>query len=145
MAMLIQQISVFIENQPGRLTEVVDVLANSQVDITALSLADTSDFGILRLIVDKPEVARAALRESGFIVKATEVLAVAMNDAPGGLASVLHTVTDAGITIEYMYAFVGKREGKAVVVMRVDQLDAAIEALRNDARTLVSARDIYNV
>jgi hypothetical protein len=143
--MLIQQISVFIENQPGRLTEVTDVLTKSNVDITALSLADTSDFGILRLIVDKPDVAQMALRESGFVVKSTEVLAVAMDDQPGGLSSVLHAMTDSGVTIEYMYAFVGKREGKAVVVMRVGDLERAIAALKNDNRTIVNARDIYNL
>ena len=143
--MLIQQISVFIENQPGRLTEVADILSKSNVDITALSLADTSDFGILRLIVDKPDVALISLRESGFIVKSTEVLAVAMEDQPGGLASVLNTINHAGIFIEYMYAFVGKQDGKAVVVMRVSDLDRAIAALKNDSKTLVNARDIYNL
>lgn len=143
--MLIQQISVFIENQPGRLTEVADLLAQSKVDITALSLADTSDFGILRLIVDQPDVAQQALREGGFIVKSTEVLAVAMTDQPGGLASVLKTIADAGISIEYMYAFVGKQDGKAVVVMRVNDLEGAVASLKNDGKTLVSARDIYNM
>ncbi|MDF2838651.1 MAG: amino acid-binding domain protein [Evtepia sp.] len=143
--MLIEQISVFIENQPGRLTEVADVLAKNNVDITALSLADTSDFGILRLIVDQPDVAQVALRENGFIVKSTEVLAVAMDDQPGGLACVLHAIKDAGISIEYMYAFVGKHDGKAVVVMRVSDLDASILALKNDTSTVVNARDIYNV
>ncbi len=143
--MLIKQISVFIENKPGRLTEVTDLLAQYQVDITALSLADTSEFGILRLIVDKPDAAQMALREAGFAVKATEVLAVAMDDQPGGLASVLHTIAAAGVSIEYMYAFVGKRDGKAVVVMRVSDLDAAVTALQHDSKTLVNARDIYNV
>lgn len=143
--MLIQQISVFIENQPGRLTEVADVLAQSKVDITALSLADTSDFGILRLIVDQPEEARKALTDNGFIVKSTDVLAVAMDDRPGGLASVLRTIKDAHISIEYMYAFVGKQDGKAVVVLRVSDLDGAAAALQNDSKASVSARDIYNL
>ena len=143
--MLISQISVFVENKPGHLCEVTDILAESKVDITALSLADTSDFGILRLIVDKPDVAQMALREKGFIVKSTDVLAVAMDDQPGGLTSVLHTINTANISIEYMYAFVGKRDGKAVVVIRVNDLEGAAAALQNDATTLVSARDIYNL
>lgn len=143
--MLIKQISVFIENKPGPLTEVTDVLSQNKVDITALSLADTSEFGILRLIVDKPDAAQMALREAGFAVKATEVLAVAMDDQPGGLSAVLHTIAEAGITIEYMYAFVGKKEGKAVVVMRVSDLDSAVTALQNDTKTAVTARDIYNL
>lgn len=143
--MLIQQISVFIENKPGRLTEVTDVLAQNNVDITALSLADTSEFGILRLIVDKPDAAQMALREAGFAVKATEVLAVAMEDQPGGLSAVLHTIANSGISIEYMYAFVGKTEGKAVVVMRVSDLEGAVTALQQDRKTTVTARDIYNL
>lgn len=143
--MLIKQISVFIENQPGRLTEVTDVLAQNKVDITALSLADTSEFGILRLIVDKPDAAQMALREAGFAVKTTEVLAVAMDDQPGGLSAVLHTIFEAGISIEYMYAFVGKKEGKAVVVMRVSDLESAVTSLQNDSKTVVTARDIYNL
>ena len=143
--MLIQQISVFIENQPGKLSEVTDILAQSNVDITALTLADTSDFGILRLIVDKPDVAQMALKESGFIVKSTEVLAVAMDDQPGGLSSILHTVSSVGISVEYMYAFVGKTDGKAVVVMRVDSLDLATAALKKDPNASVTARDIYNL
>lgn len=143
--MLIKQISVFIENQPGRLTEVTEVLAQNKVDITALSLADTSEFGILRLIVDKPDAAQMALREAGFAVKVTEVLAVAMDDQPGGLAAVLNAIKEAGISIEYMYAFVGKKEGKAVVVMRVSDLEAAVTALQHDSKTTVNARDIYNL
>ncbi len=143
--MLIRQISVFIENQPGLLTEVSDILAKSNVDITALSLADTTEFGILRLIVNQPDLAMRALRDGGFIVRDTEVLAVAMDDSPGGLASILHTVKEAGVSIEYMYAFVGKRDGKAVVVMRVNALEKAAAALKNDSKTLVDARDIYNL
>lgn len=143
--MLIQQISVFIENKPGHLAEVTELLAKSKVDITALSLADTADFGILRLIVDRPELAQTVLRENGFIVKSTDVLAVAMEDQPGGLSSVLNMITEAGISIEYMYAFVGKKDGKAVVVMRVNDLQGAIATLKNDTNTIVNARDIYNL
>ncbi len=143
--MLVQQISVFIENQPGRLEEVARILGQSGVDITALSLADTAEFGILRLIVDKPDRAQEALREAGLIVKVTEVLAVAMEDQPGGLASVLHHISQAGVTIEYMYAFVGKQDGKAVVVMRVGDLPAAAKALEKNLATPVTARDIYHL
>lgn len=144
--MIIQQISVFVENESGPLSEIADILAEGQIDITALSLADTSDFGILRLIVDQPEKAQKTLHDHGFIVKTTEVLAVGMDDRPGGLASILHCITDAGISIEYMYAFVGKKEGKAVVVIRVSDKEAAIAALERDTKaTLISARDIYNL
>lgn len=143
--MFIQQLSVFIENRPGMLAEVTDALAKGKIDITALSLADTAEFGILRLIVDQPQQAQDTLRQAGFVVKMTDVLAVAMDDSPGGLAGVVHTVTDAEISIEYMYAFVSKREGKAVVVMRVSDLDRALTTLKHDQKTLVTARDIYNL
>ena len=143
--MLIKQISVFIENRPGSLANVTEALADSKVDIIALSLADTSEFGILRLIVDKPDEAKTALREAGLIVKSTDVLAVAMDDRPGGLAGVVRLIADAGLSIEYMYAFVGKKDGKAVVVVRVNDLEAAMVALNKDGSTIVTARDIYNL
>lgn len=143
--MLLQQISVFIENQPGHLAEVCDILASKDVDISALSLADTSDFGILRLIVDQPDIAAASLREKGFIVKATSVLAVAMDDQPGGLASILRSVTQEGISIEYMYAFVGKEEGRAVVVIRVSDTESAISALKNDGKTIITSQEVYRL
>lgn len=143
--MLIEQISVFIENQPGKLSEVMDMLTEHQVDISALSLADTSDFGILRLIVDKPEFARQVLSEQGLIVKQTQVLAVAIADQPGGLAKVLHRISDSGISIEYMYAFVGKQDGKAVVVMRVNDPKAAMEVLSKSNDGAGNAREIYRL
>lgn len=143
--MFIQQLSVFIENRPGMLAEVTDALAEGKIDITALSLADTAEFGILRLIVDQPQQAQSMLREAGFVVKVSDVLAVAMDDRPGGLAGVVHTVTDAGVSIEYMYAFVSKRDGKAVVVLRVSDLAAAEAVLEKNEKTVVTARDIYNL
>lgn len=143
--MLISQISVFIENRPGRLVEVTELLSQHKVDITALSLADTSEFGILRLIVDQPELAQSTLREGGFAVKTTQVLAVSMEDRPGGLSGVLATIAAAGLSVEYMYAFVGKQDGKAAMVVRASDLEAATKALAQDGRGLVSARGIYNL
>ncbi|MEG2000873.1 MAG: acetolactate synthase [Evtepia sp.] len=141
--MLIKQISVFIENQKGRLAEVLSILAEHRIDISALSLADTSDFGILRLIVDKPDTASEILRSEGLIVKVNDVLAIAMDDRPGGLSGTLNAIAD--ISIEYMYAFVGKQDGKAVVVMRVSDADAAVKALQKDDVTIVDAHDIYRL
>lgn len=143
--MFIQQISIFIENKPGHLADVVDVLAQNQIDISALSLADTSDFGILRLIVDQPDLAYRVLREHGLVVKLTDVIAVAMDDQPGGLASILQYVSASGNSIEYMYAFVGKQAGKAVVVMRVRDPEAVVSALEKDAVTIIDAREIYRL
>lgn len=121
------QLSVFIENKFGRLEAVTDVLKENNVDISALSLADTSDFGILRLIVDKPEEAKAALLNAGIMVKTNHVTAAAMDDKPGGLARLLHLLTQAHISIEYMYAFMGKQDGKAFTVIRADDNKKAEE------------------
>lgn len=126
---MIKQLSVFVENKFGRLVAVTEVLAKNNIDINALSLADTSDFGILRLVVDKPEDAAVALTEHGVTVKCTEVIAAAMDDCPGGLSFILDTLTNEKINIEYMYAFMGKTEGKAWTVMRVDDSERAEKVL----------------
>lgn len=126
---MIKQLSVFVENKFGRLAAVTEVLAKNNIDINALSLADTSDFGILRLVVDKPEDAAVALTEHGVTVKCTKVIAAAMDDCPGGLSFILDTLTNEKINIEYMYAFMGKTEGKAWTVMRVDDSERAEKVL----------------
>ncbi len=125
-----KQLSVFVENKVGRLSAVLNVLKENNVDISALSLADTSEYGILRLVVDKPDLASDALKASGVMVKCTEVIAAAMDDAPGGLAELLSVLTDANVGIEYMYAFIGKEEGKAWTVLRVDDIDGATEVFK---------------
>ncbi|MBD9247214.1 MAG: acetolactate synthase, partial [Clostridiales bacterium] len=102
--MLITQISVFIENQPGKLGEVTQVLADNGVDMSALSLADTTDFGILRLIVNDPDKATEVLRTHDFIVKQSPVIAAVVDDRPGGLTEVLQILSFAGVSVEYMYA-----------------------------------------
>lgn len=122
-----KQLSVFVENKVGRLSAVLDVLKDNYVDISALSLADTSEYGILRLVVDKPDIALDALKASGVMVKCTEVIAAAMDDAPGGLAELLSVLSDANVGIEYMYAFIGKEAGKAWTVLRVDDVEAATD------------------
>lgn len=123
-----KQLSVFVENKVGRLSAVLNVLKENNVDISALSLADTSEYGILRLVVDKPDIALDALKASGVMVKCTEVIAAAMDDAPGGLAELLSVLSDANVGIEYMYAFIGKEAGKAWTVLRVDDVEAATDA-----------------
>ena len=122
---MLKQLSVFVENKFGRLAAITDILEKNNIDISALSLADTSDFGILRLIVDKPEEAKNALRAEGITVKSNHVIAAAMDDKPGGLAYLLRLLTDANISIEYMYAFMGKEEDKAFTVIRADNNEKA--------------------
>ncbi len=123
--MQIQQLSIFVENKAGRLMEIVDVLKEKNVNISALSLADTTDFGVLRMIVCDPEKAKAALRDSGVIVKTTPVLALPIDDTPGGLAAMLSLLASERVAVEYMYAFATRREGKAVMVLRVDDAQRA--------------------
>lgn len=140
--MYVKQLSVFVENKFGRISEIINALAENSIDISALSLADTSEFGILRLIVDKPELAVDVLKEEGVIVKLNDVLAIAIDDVPGGLAKALTVLTDANVVIEYMYAFIGKADGKAMTVIRVDDEPKAIDALNKGGITLLTTDDI---
>jgi hypothetical protein len=127
--MKIRQISVFIENKVGRIMEITEVLGRSGVNIRALALADTSDFGILRMIVDDIETAGSVLKEKGFIIKETEVVAVEVPDKPGGLAQVLEILCIANINVEYMYAFFEQPENKALLIFRFEDVDRAVSVL----------------
>lgn len=143
--MLIKQISVFIENQPGKLSEVTQVLGENGIDMSALSLADTTDFGILRLIVDDPERAADVLRAHHFIVKLTDVVAAVMDDRPGGLTAILSLLAEANVSVEYLYAFVGNRDGHAVVVMRTDDPEATLAALAAHHVNVLAPKDVYRL
>jgi hypothetical protein len=140
--MKVKQISVFLENKSGRLATVTRILGENGINIRALSLADTTDFGILRLIVDNPDQAWQVLKANDFTVSGTEVIAVQMSDQPGGLALVLQTLEDIRINIEYMYAFVGRSGADAVVVFRVEAIDRAIELLQQAGINLLQAEEI---
>ncbi len=124
------QISIFLENRSGGLADVVDVLARSAIDVKALTLADMADFGILRLIVEDAERTRAVLKEAGFTVDKTRVIAVEVPDRPGGLADALHALRGRDINVEYMYSAARKSGERAIVVVRVDEIAKAAEALR---------------
>ncbi len=138
--MAIEQLSVFIENETGGLADVVDVLARRAIDIRAMSIADQTDFGIVRLIVNDTEAAAAALRDAGLAVRRTPVVAVLVPDRPGGLATTLHALR--GIAVEYMYAFARKSGEQAVVVFRFDDADRAVAALRSAGATLLEPGDV---
>lgn len=127
--MKIKQISVFVENKSGRLAEITEIIAENDINIKALSIADTTDFGILRIIVDCPEKAEKILRYAGFTVSMNTVIAVKIPDKPGGLASALKFLSEKGFTVEYIYAFLSKNDKEAYVVLRVDREDEAIKAL----------------
>lgn len=146
--MLIKQVSVFMENVPGKLSEVTKILGENGIDMSALSLADTTDFGILRLIVNDPDKACDLLREHNFVVKQSDVIAAVVDDRPGGLTDVLKILSAAEVSVEYMYAFVGsqgEKSGHAVVVMRTSDGEAALEALETNHVTMVTPKDIYRL
>ena len=122
---MVKQLSVFIENKPGRLMEVLQALAEKNIDIKALSLADTTEFGIIRMVVSNAEAAKEALNENGVIVRICNVLAVAVNDEPGALMKTFAVLSDNKISVEYMYAFISKTDKEAFVILRVEDNDTA--------------------
>ena len=141
--MRVKQVSVFLENRTGRLDKVADILGSRRINIRALSLADTSDFGILRLIVNQPEAAYEALREAGFTTRYTDVIAVEVPDTPGGLAGVLKIFREANLNVEYLYAFVEKSGQNAVIIFRFDAPEKAIEVLLKHKFTIVPGAKLY--
>ncbi|MEN6625587.1 MAG: ACT domain-containing protein [Candidatus Sumerlaeia bacterium] len=128
--MKLHQLSVFLENRAGKLRMPCRILAEAGVDIKTLTLADTQQFGILRLIVNDWQKAKGALESGGFIVNDTEVVAIEVPDRPGGLDSILAVIEDAGTNVEYMYAFTFGRDGQAVLIFRFEDTDVAVAALR---------------
>lgn len=143
--MKVEQLSVFLENKSGRLADVAGVLAGAGINIRALSLADTTDFGILRLIVSDNEKAKKALKENGFTVGNTEVIAVEVPDRPGGLANILDIMKNSGINVEYMYAFVQKSGQEAIIVFRFDELEKAIAALQKSGIRILTGEEVYSL
>ncbi len=144
--MLVKQLSAFIENKAGGLAEIADVLAENHIDISALSLADTADYGIARMIVSDPEKAVEALKSSGVVCKVTETLAVAIDDVPGGFAKAVHLLTDAGIEIKYMYACVGSHEGgKALMIFSVEEPEIAEGIIAATEAGKINPSEIYRI
>ena len=141
--MKVKQISIFLENKSGRLAQVTREHGDNWINNRALSISDTTDFGILRLIVNDPDKAYQVLKEAGFTVSTTDVIAVEVVDEPGGLSKALQCLDRAGINIEYLYAFVQKATSAALVVFRVEQLDEAVKALQQDGIRLLSGDEVY--
>lgn len=143
--MLIKQISVFVENKEGRLAEITETIAKAGVDIRALSIADTTDFGILRLIVDKPHETEKVLRDSGFTVSVTSVIAVGIDDVPGGFAKPMRVLANAHIDVEYMYAFISRDTKKAYVILRVDDNATATKVLEEAGIVLLDENGFHDM
>ncbi len=143
--MRVKQISVFLENKSGRLVEVSRILGSHRVNIRALAIAETADYGVLRLIVNDPDLATGILRDGGFTVSETDVIAVEIPDEPGGLGKAFEPLENAGINVEYLYSFVEKSGESAIVVFRVEDLEGAIAALENAGISVMKGEDVYRL
>lgn len=141
--MKIHQISLFLENKPGHLNAICRTLAESGINIVTLSLADTQQFGIVRLIVEDWQKAKNALEKAGYVVNVREVVAATVSDRPGGMAEILDIVSAAGVNIEYMYAFTARHGDSAVLIFRFDNPDAAITALKAAGRDVLSTVELF--
>ena len=140
-----EQISIFVENKAGRLAEVTSILAEADVNIRALAIADTSDFGVLRLIVNDNQRAVEALRNRGFTVGKTDVVAVEVEDRPGGLYRILDLLYKAEINVEYMYAFVTQSGSNAIMIFRFDNIDEAVKLLKENNVTVIDGSEVYTL
>lgn len=143
--MKIKQLSIFLQNRMGSLSKPLEVLSNADVNIRAMCMADTSEFGILRLVVDNPEKGKEALEENSFLVKITEIIGVEMDDTPGGLTNILKIIKDNAIDLEYLYAFTHEKEGKAILLLHSDNIDNLISSLKENDVTIVSSKEVYNL
>lgn len=143
--MTVKQISIFVENKTGGLATITGLLADAGVNIRALSIAETSDFGILRLIVDDVFKAGNALKENGQIYSITDVLAVAGEDSPGSIAKIMAVLADAGIGMDYAYAFFAKKDELAYMIVKVEEMDKAKKVFRNNGIHVASEEEIVSL
>ena len=143
--MIVEQISVFIENKEGRLLEVAEILSQNNIDISALSLADNSEYGVLRMIVSDPYKAKEVLLQNGVIGKVTDVLAVVISDKPGGFCQALKQISDNGISVKYMYACTSQHSGKAIMILSVTDLQKAEEIVKAGKADMEEPSDIYRI
>jgi hypothetical protein len=143
--MTVKQISVFLENKSGKLAQVTQILADNKINIRALALADTADFGILRVIVDDMEKASGVLKEAGYILSETDVVAVEVSDRPGGLASILASLWKAGLDVGYMYAFVQSSGENAIMIFRFEDPDKAVGVLKENGVRILSGEEVYKL
>ncbi len=141
--MIIHQLSVFLENKSGRLAKALNVLGNENINIIAMSVADTSDFGILRMIVSDPDKSEIVLKENSFSANKSDVIAISVETNAKNYAKVLQVISDLGISVEYTYAFYSSKG--AVIILQCDDNDAAIAALKDNDIVLLTADEVYNI
>ncbi|MDR1245703.1 MAG: ACT domain-containing protein [Clostridiales Family XIII bacterium] len=143
--MTIDQLSIFVENSPGRLAEITGTLADAGIDLRAMSIADTKDFGILRVIVNDPGRAGEVLRSAGCVFSVTKVLAVSIDDKPGSLSRILGVLAGENISIEYIYAFITRKKDNAYVIFRVEDNDRAVAAFTAHGVKTAGANELYEL
>lgn len=143
--MKIKQLSIFLQNRMGSLSKPLEVLSENGINIRAMCMADTSEFGILRLVVDDPLKGKEVLEENNFLVKITEIIGVEMNDTPGGLTDVLKVIKDNEIDLEYLYAFTHDKVDKAILLLHADDIDNLIKVLEDNAMVIVPSEEIYDL
>jgi hypothetical protein len=140
-----EQLSIFLENKAGSIAEVTAILRDAGVNIRALSLADTTDFGVLRMIVNKINKAEQALKAEGFSVGKTNIIAISIDDSPGGLNKILDPIYAQDINVEYMYAFANPKQYNAIMVFRFDDTDKAISILKENSLKIIEGKKVYNL
>ena len=142
--MFVKQVSVFMENRPGRLAEITDVLSKNNVDIRAINIADTTDFGILRLIVNDPVRAEQVLRENSMTANVTDVIAVSIEDSVGAFNYMISALKDSDISIEYIYSFIGEKSAKAMIVLKTSDLETSVRILRDKGVKVMTEKEVYD-
>jgi len=140
---MLKQLSLFLENKPGRLANVCRIMAQEGINIRALSIADSTDFGVLRLIVDNPDLAEKRLKTRGVLVSITDVVGIVVPDKPGGLADALDKLETEGISVEYMYAFLNRSAGQAMVILRMNDSEKGVKAIRKYDIPLITPGEVY--
>lgn len=141
----LKQLSIFLENKKGRMLNTLDIIEELDINIRALSIADTSEFGILRLIVTDPITVKEKLEEKDFIVKLTDVIPVAINDKPGGLNEILRLLDENSINLEYLYAFVEQQTYNAIVILRLENMEEGLKVLKEGNANIINPEDIYSI
>lgn len=143
--MFIKQISVFMENRPGRLAEITKVLSDNGIDMRAINIADTTDYGILRMIVNDEVKAEKVLRENNMTASVTDVIAISIPDTVGAFSTVINLLKDKDISIEYIYSFIGEKSSKAVIVIKTNKLDESLEVLKNNGVVVLTKEEVNNL